>query len=81
MREWIFQFGFVFRENGGKARRDTWTTGIVPYNSETTRGQRTRLQRSLAFESVAEGDGFQFHADGVHDGDHGAGFEYESREG
>jgi len=39
------------------------------------------IRMSLAFEAVAEGDGFEFHADGVHDGDDGAGFEYERREG
>lgn len=32
---------------------------------------------SLRLEAVAEGDGFKFHADGVHDGDDGARLEYE----
>src|SRR5437867_3861508 len=37
-------------------------------------------RKSLAFQSIPPGDGFEFDADGVFDGDDGAGFEHECGE-
>ena len=57
------------------------TTERTALSKRGYRGNVKPMRLSLALEAVTEGYCFEFHADGVHHRNDGAGFEYETWEG